>query len=88
MNYNDLAKSILELVGSEKNIASLTHCVTRLCFNLKGEKKAKRGREKESWCKSYRYFIRNFYSNTPSSDSGWYVESRDLFVCGIKTCKF
>ncbi len=42
MNYNDLAKSILELVGSEKNIASLTHCVTRLRFNLKGEKKAKR----------------------------------------------
>ena len=41
MNYKDLAKSILELVGSEKNIAGLTHCATRLRFNLKDEKKAK-----------------------------------------------
>ena len=41
MNYKDLAKSILELVGSEKNIDGLTHCATRLRFNLKDEKKAK-----------------------------------------------
>ena len=41
MNYKDLAKSILELIGGEKNIAGLTHCATRLRFNLKDEKKAK-----------------------------------------------
>lgn len=46
MNYNDLAKSILELVSSEKNIVSLTHCVTRLRFNLKDEKKAKQKKSK------------------------------------------
>ena len=41
MSYKDLAKSILELIGSETNISSLTHCATRLRFNLKDDKKAK-----------------------------------------------
>lgn len=41
MNYKELAKSILELIGGEKNIAGLTHCATRLRFNLNDEKKAK-----------------------------------------------
>lgn len=40
MNYKDLAKTILSLVGGEENIASLTHCATRLRFNLKDENKA------------------------------------------------
>lgn len=40
MNYKELAKTILGLVGGEENITSLTHCATRLRFNLKDEKKA------------------------------------------------
>lgn len=40
MNYNELAKQIIKLVGGERNIASLTHCATRLRFNLKEEGKA------------------------------------------------
>ena len=40
MNYENLAKSILEKVGGEKNVSNLTHCATRLRFNLKDTKKA------------------------------------------------
>ena len=40
MDYKQLAKTILEFVGGESNISSLTHCATRLRFNLKDEKKA------------------------------------------------
>ena len=40
MNYKELAKTILGLVGGEENVTSLTHCATRLRFNLKDEKKA------------------------------------------------
>lgn len=40
MDYKQLAKTILELVGGEGNISGLTHCATRLRFNLKDEKKA------------------------------------------------
>lgn len=41
MNYQDLSKTILELVGGKDNVASLTHCATRLRFNLKDESIAK-----------------------------------------------
>ena len=40
MNYKELAKTILGLIGGEENIESLTHCATRLRFNLKDEKKS------------------------------------------------
>ena len=39
MNYKNLAETILKNVGGEENISSLTHCATRLRFNLKDEKK-------------------------------------------------
>ena len=35
MNYSDLAQKIINDVGGEKNIEELTHCATRLRFNLK-----------------------------------------------------
>ncbi|MDR0922235.1 MAG: beta-glucoside-specific PTS transporter subunit IIABC [Lactobacillales bacterium] len=35
MNNKEFASKIIELVGGEKNILSLTHCVTRLRFVLK-----------------------------------------------------
>lgn len=40
MKYKEEAKQILELVGGEKNVNSLVHCVTRLRFELKDEGKA------------------------------------------------
>lgn len=40
MNYQELADKIIDNVGGEKNISGLTHCATRLRFNLKEEKKA------------------------------------------------
>jgi beta-glucoside PTS system EIICBA component len=40
MDYKNLAKEILSLIGNEKNITSITHCATRLRFNLKDESKA------------------------------------------------
>lgn len=40
MNYKDLAQTIIENIGGEENIASLTHCATRLRFNLKDDSKA------------------------------------------------
>lgn len=40
MDYQNLAKTILEHVGGDKNVTGLTHCATRLRFNLKDEGKA------------------------------------------------
>lgn len=40
MKYEGLAKVIVEKVGGEENINSLTHCITRLRFQLKDSKKA------------------------------------------------
>ncbi|MGM0126023.1 PTS system, beta-glucoside-specific IIA component [Enterococcus sp. AZ194] len=37
MNYRELAATIIEDIGGEKNIRQLTHCATRLRFNLKDE---------------------------------------------------
>ena len=34
-NYDELATRVVELVGGKNNIFDLTHCVTRLRFNLK-----------------------------------------------------
>ena len=34
-NYDELADKLLVLVGEKENINNLTHCVTRLRFNLK-----------------------------------------------------
>ena len=39
-DWNKLAADIIELVGGEENITSITHCVTRLRFKLKDEAKA------------------------------------------------
>ncbi|MDU5106084.1 MULTISPECIES: beta-glucoside-specific PTS transporter subunit IIABC [unclassified Clostridium] len=41
MNYENLAKSILEKIGGKENVSNLTHCATRLRFNLKDKAKAK-----------------------------------------------
>ena len=40
MNYENLAKQVLQNVGGEDNVSNLTHCATRLRFNLKDSKKA------------------------------------------------
>lgn len=40
MNYQELAKQIIIAVGGEKNISNLTHCATRLRFNLVDDNKA------------------------------------------------
>lgn len=41
MDYKKLAEIILQKVGGADNISALTHCATRLRFNLKDESKAK-----------------------------------------------
>jgi PTS system beta-glucosides-specific IIC component len=41
MKYEKLAKDIIENIGGKENIISLAHCMTRLRFKLKDEKKAK-----------------------------------------------
>lgn len=40
MNYQELGTRILSLVGGKENVTGLTHCATRLRFNLKDESKA------------------------------------------------
>lgn len=42
-DWNKLATDVIELVGGEENITSITHCVTRLRFMLKDESKADDG---------------------------------------------
>ncbi|MDR1549548.1 MAG: beta-glucoside-specific PTS transporter subunit IIABC [Hungatella sp.] len=42
MNYNQIAKDILANVGGDHNIKGLTHCFTRLRFELRDSKKAKK----------------------------------------------
>lgn len=37
MNYEKLVNTIIKNVGGKQNIASLTHCITRLRFKLKDE---------------------------------------------------
>lgn len=39
-DFNALAKSVVENIGGEENVVSLTHCVTRLRFKLKDESAA------------------------------------------------
>lgn len=40
MNYKELAEFILQNVGGKENISALTHCATRLRFNLLDDSKA------------------------------------------------
>lgn len=40
MDYKKLGETILEKVGGSDNVVGLTHCATRLRFNLKDENKA------------------------------------------------
>ncbi|MGG5329765.1 beta-glucoside-specific PTS transporter subunit IIABC [Enterococcus sp. AZ163] len=40
MAYQELVQEILQEVGGKENILGLTHCITRLRFNLKDESKA------------------------------------------------
>lgn len=42
MDYNNLAKTLLDLVGEKDNVQTLTHCATRLRFNLNNNAKAKK----------------------------------------------
>ena len=39
-DFNKLAKDIVQNIGGRENISSLTHCATRLRFNLKDDEKA------------------------------------------------
>ncbi len=40
MNYQELGNKILNLVGGKENVSKVTHCATRLRFNLKDDSKA------------------------------------------------
>lgn len=40
MKFEQIAREVLENVGGKGNVAHVTHCVTRLRFNLKDESKA------------------------------------------------
>lgn len=48
MNYQELADKIIDYVGGQENIGGLTHCATRLRFNLKDETKAQTQKIKDT----------------------------------------
>ena len=37
MDYESIAKKVLQRVGGKENVISLVHCMTRLRFTLKDE---------------------------------------------------
>lgn len=39
MDYNQLAKEILQAVGGKNNVNEVYHCITRLRFQLKDQSK-------------------------------------------------
>ena len=41
LDIEKLSSQIIELVGGRENISSVTHCTTRMRFNLKDKSKAK-----------------------------------------------
>lgn len=47
MNYKELASQILQKVGGANNVAHVTHCATRLRFNLKDVSKANQNEVKK-----------------------------------------
>lgn len=40
--YEDLANSVIDLVGGKENITFFTHCITRLRFNVKDKSLVKK----------------------------------------------
>lgn len=46
MDKQQLSKDILKLVGGEENIDQVTHCMTRLRFNLNDNKRRTKQRLK------------------------------------------
>ncbi|MGY0615567.1 PTS transporter subunit EIIC [Vibrio sp. FJH11] len=42
MNYSNLAKNLLNLIGEKENVNALTHCATRLRFTLNDNSRAKK----------------------------------------------
>ncbi|BDR16618.1 PTS transporter subunit EIIC [Vibrio sp. STUT-A11] len=42
MNYSNLAKNLLHLIGEKENVDALTHCATRLRFTLNDNSRAKK----------------------------------------------
>lgn len=44
--FNQLAQAILETIGGKENISNMTHCMTRLRFNLKDQSKVEEGKLK------------------------------------------
>lgn len=48
MDYKNLAQTILKGVGGQENVSAVTHCATRLRFNLKNEAKADTGELKKT----------------------------------------
>lgn len=50
----NIAKQIVEAVGGEDNVKTLTHCMTRLRFTLKNEGKADDAAAKKSlWYRGF-----------------------------------
>ncbi len=40
MDYREVGRNVLQQVGGKENVVSLTHCATRLRFELKDKRKA------------------------------------------------
>ena len=40
LDYNEVARNILENIGGKDNVSAVRHCVTRVRFTLKDESKA------------------------------------------------
>lgn len=51
MDYREVGRNVLQQVGGKENVVSLTHCATRLRFELKDKRKADtKALEKNTWC--------------------------------------
>lgn len=77
--YETLAKDIVKNVGGKENVTGLVHCITRLRFTLKDERR-EQSHEEEAFIRSNSIFLCCFsYDNFCFRSHGCYIRRSGAF---------